>query len=133
MMTPVSRPADSKAISTARPAEVTGCPEIASCTAPINDRPDSNTVMLAATTRDGSVDGGSAPAASSPSVETVATKPPTICRKKDGTSQRLSSRPMRSISAVTTKAVSQIIGPPPSSNATAAASPAHPTVASQRG
>ena len=37
------------------------------------------------------------------------------------------------MNAVTTKAVNQITGGPPSSNATAAASPAQPAVATQRG
>jgi hypothetical protein len=37
------------------------------------------------------------------------------------------------MNAVTTNAVEPITGEPPSSNATAAASPAHPAVAAQRG
>jgi hypothetical protein len=101
---------------------------MASCTALITDSPDSSTVMLAAITSDGSVAGGSAPTANNPTVETVATRPPTICRKNGAAPQRPSSRPSRSMHAVTTKAVVQITGGPPSSNATAAASPAQPVV-----
>ena len=40
---------------------------------------------------------------------------------------------MRSMNALTKKAVSQITGPPPRSSATAAAKPAQPAVATQRG
>jgi hypothetical protein len=63
----------------------------------------------------------------------VTTKPPTICRKNGGTPHRPSSRPVRSMNAVTTSAINQITGGPPSSSATAAASPAQPAVATQRG
>ena len=58
---------------------------------------------------------------------------PTICRKNGATPNRPSSRPSRSISAVTANAVAAMTGPPPSSTATAAAWPAQPNVATQRG
>ena len=52
-MTPLSSPAESNAISAARAAAVTGKPEIASCTVPTTDNPESSTVMPAAMTSDG--------------------------------------------------------------------------------
>ena len=84
--------------------------EIASCTVPTTDSPDSSTVMLAAMTSDGLVPGGSAPAANSASVDTVATTAPTTCRKNGGSPHRPSRRPSRSMSAVTTNAASAVIG-----------------------
>jgi hypothetical protein len=107
--------------------------EIASCTVPTTDSPDSSTVIPAATTSDGRVPGGSAPTANSASVDPVASSPPVTCWKNAGRPQRVSTRPVRSISAVTTNATSAVSAPAPSSTAIDAASPPHPAVATQRG
>ncbi len=106
---------------------------MASCTVPTTESPDSSTVMLAATTSDGRVPGGNAPVANSASVAPVASIPPTSCWKNAGRPHRLSSRPVRSMSAVTTNADSAVIGAAPSRRAIDAASPAQPAVATQRG
>jgi hypothetical protein len=53
MTTPATRPADIIVVSMVRPAAVTLNPEMASCTAPTTDNPESSTVIAAATTSDG--------------------------------------------------------------------------------
>ena len=97
------------------------------------DSPESSTVMLAATTSDGRVPGGITPATNSTSVALVAISPPTTCRKNAGNPHRFSSRPSRSMSAVTRNAARAVTGAAPSSSATDPASPAQPAVATQRG
>ena len=106
---------------------------IASCTVPTTDSPESSTVMLAATTSDGRVPGGSTPTANSASVDPVASIPPTTCRKNAGRPHRFSSRPTRSIRPVTRNVAAAVTGAAPSSSAMAAASPAQPAVATHRG
>src|SRR5206468_111462 len=132
-ITPVSNPADSSAISAARPAAVTTCPEIASCTAPITESPDSNTVMLAAMTSDDSVPGGSAPTAKMPSVAAVARRPPDhLQEERRGTPA--GEQPTDAVDhGGDHEGGEPTVGVPPSSTATAAASPAQPAVATHRG
>ena len=59
--------------------------------------------------------------------------PPTTCWKNEGRPQRLSTRPIRSMSAVTVNAATAVIGAAPSSRAIDPASTAQPRVATQRG
>ena len=89
--------------------------------------------MPAAMTSDGWVPAGSAPTPNSASVATVATMAPTICRKNGATPNRPSSRPSRSISAVTANAVAAMIGPPAEQHRHRGRLPAQPSVAAQRG
>ena len=106
---------------------------MASCTVLTTDNPDSSTVMPAATTSDGRAPSGNTPAASRPTVDNVANRPPTTCRKNVGNPKRDNSRPVRSINAVTTNASPAVTGAPPSRIAIVPARSAQPAVATQRG
>jgi hypothetical protein len=102
---------------------------MASCTVPTSAKPDSSTVIPAATTSAGSVPCGSTPVAKKTAVAPVARNPPTTWRKNAGSRRR----PVASMTAVTRNATPTAIPGDPSSSASAPASPAEPDIETQRG
>lgn len=106
---------------------------MASCTEPTVASPDSSTTILAATTGDTGVPAGSQPAECRPIATPVATAAATTCWNSSGSRQPLSTRPIRSISAVVIAEIRATSGPAPISTAKPPAMTAQPAVATHRG